>query len=143
MITPGTACDEPITSVDLYPTLLELASAKPEPGHPLDGTSCLSLLTGGKGQGERPPLYWHFPGYLGAGMNAWRTTPVGVIRAGDWKLMEFFEDGRLELYNLRADESEKQNLAAKMPDKVTELRAQLVAWRKQVNAPMPTANKKP
>ena len=60
----------------------------------------------------RPPLFQHFPGYLGAGGGTWRTTPGGVIRDGDWKLLEFFEDGRLELYNLKDDIGEKHNLAA-------------------------------
>jgi len=89
---------------------------------------------------RRQAIYHHFPGYLGAGQNTWRTTPVGVITAGDWKLMEFFEDGRLELYNLREDLGEKVNLAAERPEKARELHEKLVAWRKSVGAPMPTKN---
>jgi arylsulfatase A-like enzyme len=100
------------------------------------------LTSGGTRAPERVALYWHFPGYLGAGRDAWRTTPAGAIRAGDWKLVEFFEDGRLELYNLRDDLSQKTNLAEKMPDRTKELYAKLVAWRRAVNAPMPTPNKK-
>ncbi len=142
-IPAGKVCEKPINSVDLYPTLLELGGAKPEAGQPLDGVSYLSLLIGGKTKPDRGPLFWHFPGYLGAGKDNWRTTPVGVIRDGDWKLMEFFEDGRLELYNLKDDTGEKTNLAEKMPDKVKELHAKLMAWRKQVNAPMPQKNKQP
>lgn len=137
-IAPGTVCDEPITSVDLYPTLLEIAGAHPEPGYPLDGTSYLACLTsGGKARLPREAIFWHFPGYLGAGKGTWRTTPVGVIRMGDWKLMEFFEDGHLELYNLREDLSERNNLAAKMPEKAKDLHARLVAWRQKIGAPMP------
>lgn len=140
-VSPGTTCETPINSVDLFPTLLEVAGAKP-PKQPLDGASYVNLLTnGGKGTLSRDAIYWHFPGYLGAGADNWRTTPAGSIRAGDWKLLEFFEDGRLELYNLRDDIGEKQNLAKQMPDKVKELHSKLVAWRKQVNAPMPTPNK--
>jgi arylsulfatase A-like enzyme len=140
-IAPGSTSDAPINSVDLYPTLLELAAEKPPTGFVLDGTSYLGLLTGRASTTEkRPPLFWHFPGYLGAGGNTWRTLPVGTIRAGDWKLMEFFEDGRLELYNLRDDLGEKRNLAAAQPDKVKELHAQLLAWRKELRAPMPTPN---
>src|SRR6185295_3604985 len=102
-----------ITSVDLYPTLLEVANVKPPADYPLDGVSYLKVLTsGGKERLQRPAIYWHFPGYLGAGENAWRTTPAGAIRSGDWKLLEFFEDHHLELYNLRNDLSEKTNLAA-------------------------------
>ncbi len=71
---------------------------------------------------------------------AWRTTPVSVVRAGDFKLMEFFEDGRLELYNLREDVGEKNNLAARMPEKAKELHGRLVVWRQQVGARMPAAN---
>jgi arylsulfatase A-like enzyme len=140
-IPAGTTCGTPITSVDLYPTLLDIAGAPRPANYPLDGTSYFKLLTsGGKASLDRDAIYWHFPGYLGAGVGSWRTTPAGVIRAGDWKLIEFFEDGRLELYNLRDDLSETKNLAAKEPDKVNELRAKLVAWRKEVGAPMPTKN---
>jgi arylsulfatase A-like enzyme len=141
-ISSGTTCDQPINSVDLYPTLLALAGAQPPADYPLDGVSYLGLLTGG-GQGtvDRDALYWHFPGYLGAGQGAWRTTPAGSIRMGDWRLLEFFETGKLELYNLRDDLGQKTDLAASMPEKVKELHARLAAWRKQVNAPMPTPNK--
>lgn len=140
-IPAGVVCDEPINSVDLYPTLLELAGAPAPQDHPLDGTSYLGVLTsGGKERLARQAIYWHFPGYLGAGANNWRTTPVGAVRAGDYKLMEFFEDERLELYNLREDLGEQKNLAEQMPDKVQELRSQLAAWRAEVGAKMPTPN---
>ncbi len=88
----------------------------------------------------REAIFQHFPGYLGAGTGLWRTTPVSLIHAGDWKLMEYLEDGRLELYNLKEDLGETKNLAGSMPDKAKELHGKLVAWRKQVNAPMPKAN---
>ncbi len=140
-IAAGSVCEAPIISVDLYPTLLELAGAKPPAAYPLDGHSYARLLThGGKADKPREPLFWHFPGYLGSGGNTWRTLPVGVIRAGDFKLMEFFEDNRLELYNLRKDIGEKHNLAASHPDKVKELHARLIAWRQELKAPMPTKN---
>ena len=135
----GSVCDEPINSVDLYPTLLALAGA-PRPEHQaLDGTSYLNLLTGAP-KTERRPLFWHFPGYLGANGGTWRTLPAGAIRAGDWKLHEFFEDGRVELYNLKDDIGERKNLAAEQPAKAKELRDQLAAWRKGINAPMPPSN---
>ena len=140
-IPAGTACATPINSVDLYPTLLEVGGAPRPANYPLDGMSYLKLLTsGGKASLDRDAIYWHFPGYLGAGVGSWRTTPAGAIRAGDWKLIEFFEDNRLELYNLRDDLSETNNLVAKLPDKAKELHGKLVAWRKQVGAPMPTRN---
>lgn len=141
-IPAGTECDQPINSVDLYPSLLELAGATPPPDYPLDGVSYLELLTsGGKAQLKREALFWHFPGYLGSGQNQWRTLPVSTIRVGDFKLMEFIEDGRLELYNLREDIGEKKNLAAEMPDRARDLHAQLNAWRERIKAPMPTTNK--
>lgn len=140
-IPAGATCDTPITSVDLFPTLLEVAGAPAPPNYPLDGVSYLKLLiSGGKAALGREAIYWHFPGYLGAGADSWRTTPAGAIRAGDWKLIEFFEDGRLELYNLRDDLGEANNLAAKLPDKAKELQTKLAAWRKEVGAPMPAKN---
>jgi arylsulfatase A-like enzyme len=111
------------------------------PQQVLDGASYVSVLKGdAAGHTDRAPLYWHFPGYLGAGEGSWRTTPVSVIRNGDWKLLEFLEDRHLELYNLRDDLSETKDLAATMPDKARELHTQLVAWRQEVGAPMPKAN---
>lgn len=140
-IPKGTTSEQPITSVDLYPTLLEVAGAAPPEKHPLDGESYLKVLTsGGKSALKREAVYWHFPGYLGAGQGGWRTLPVGVIRAGDWKLMEFFEDNRLELYNLREDIGETKNLAAKHPERTRELHRQLLAWRTEIKAPMPGKN---
>jgi arylsulfatase A-like enzyme len=132
----------PIISVDLYPTLLELAGADEPADQPLDGVSYAGLLTGAKHSLERDAIFWHFPGYLGAGAGQWRTTPVGAVRSGDWKLLEFFEDGRLELYNLKHDIGEQHNLAESEPEKTRELHEQLVAWRESVDAPMPGPNAK-
>ena len=139
-IEAGTTSGTPILSVDLYPTLLEVATAKPPADHALDGVSLVGLVTGEQRSLDRDAIYWHFPGYLGSGRNTWRTTPAGAIRAGDWKLLEYFEDGRLELYNLAEDISEQNNLATEMPDKAQRLRDQLAAWRESVDAPMPTKN---
>ena len=139
VIKPGTVTSEPIISVDLYPSLLELAGAKPEAGYPLDGVSYVSLLkASGEGTLSREALYWHFPGYLGAGANSWRTTPAGAIRSGDYKLLEFFEDGHVELYDLKKDLSQKNDLAKSNPDKAKELHDKLVAWRTSLDAQMPT-----
>jgi len=138
-IAAGSVCDQPINSVDLYPTLLELAGAPRPENYPLDGTSYFSLLTG-SATAARPPLFWHFPGYLGAGAGTRRTAPAGAIRDGDWKLQEFFETAKLELYNLKDDLGEKNNLAAAQPAKVKELHEKLLAWRKQIGAPMPRPN---
>jgi len=140
-IPEGKECDKSIISVDLLPTLLDVTTSTPPKDQPLDGTSLLPLLTSG-GQSGLPEraIYWHFPGYLGQGANSWRTTPASAIRSGDWKLIEFLEDGRLELYNLTSDIGEKQNLAQEQPDKAKAMLAQLQAWRKEVRAPMPTKN---
>ena len=135
-IAAGSTCDTPINSVDLYPTLLEVAGAAPPRDWMLDGRSYLGLLRGQPAT-ARPPLFWHFPGYLGAGGDTWRTLPVGALRAGDWKLMEFFEDGRLELYNLREDPGERHNRVAESPAQAAALHRMLLDWRAEVRAPMP------
>ncbi len=137
---PGSTCDVPTIHIDVFPTLLELAAAKSPAKQPLDGESLVKLFRDPSAALQRDAIFQHFPGYLGAGDNLWRTTPVGLIQVGDWKLMEFFEDGRLELYNLRDDIGETKNLAAAMPDKTKELHAKMLAWREAVNAPMPTPN---
>ena len=139
----GSTCDVPTIHVDVFPTLLEIAGAKPPEKQILDGESLVKLFRDPGASLQREAIYQHFPGYLGAGDGLWRTTPVGLIQSGDWKLMEFFEDGRLELYNLRDDIGETKNLATTMPDKTKELHATMLAWRTAVKAPLPTANKDP
>jgi arylsulfatase A-like enzyme len=140
VIEAGKTSATPILSVDLYPTLLEVAGVSPPQDYPLDGRSIVPVLKSGGAATLDRALFWHFPGYLGAGMNDWRTTPVGAVRRGDWKLLEFFEDGRLELYNLAQDLGQKRDLASAEPQRVQSLHAELVAWRKQIGAKMPTAN---
>lgn len=139
-IQSGQICDVPINSVDLFPTLMAIAGAQVAASDVLDGTSYSDILLGQPSNQQRNPLYWHFPGYLGAGQGSWRTTPVSVIREGDWKLMEFLEDGRIELYNVADDVGEERNLADARPENVRDLQGKLVAWRKAIDAPMPTAN---
>lgn len=139
-VKAGTTCDVPAIHVDVYPTLLELAGTKAADGYVLDGESLAPLFLAKSENLKRDAIYQHFPGYLGAGPGFWRTTPVGLIEIGDWKLMEFFEDGRLELYNLADDIGEKNNLAQKMPEKTKELHDRMLAWRKEIKAPMPTKN---
>jgi len=139
-IAPGQTNGTPINSVDLYPTLLELAGAAPPADYPLDGVSYLPLLTGAESSLDRDAIFWHFPGYLGAGGRGWRTKPVSVIRSGDWKLLEYLEDGRQELYNLRSDIGETQDLAESERERAERLHEQLAQWRKDIGAPMPTAN---
>lgn len=135
----GGTCEVPTIHVDLYPTFLELAGA-PRPRQVLDGESLVKLFRDPSAKLTRDAIYQHFPGYLGAGQNTWRTTPVSLIQVGQWKLMEFLEDGRLELYDVKQDVGEQTNLAEKMPDKAKELHDRLKAWRAEVNAPMPAKN---
>lgn len=138
-VPPGKECDLPICSVDLFPTLLDLAGGTPPTGYPLDGISYAKLLTGQSGDAwSERPIFWHFPGYLGGGKDTWRTTPVGVVRKGDRKLLQFFEDGRVELYHLRDDIGEKRNLAEQQPQVTAELLTLLKAWRAEIQAPMPS-----
>jgi arylsulfatase A-like enzyme len=140
-VKAGTTCDVPTIHVDVYPTLLELAGGKAPEGYVLDGESMVKLFRERDVNLKRDAIYQHFPGYLGAGPGTWRTTPVSLIEMGDWKLMEFFEDGRLEVYNLADDIGEKNNLSQKMPEKTKELHNRLLAWRQEIKAPLPTANK--
>ena len=130
---PGSLCDTPVTSTDFYPTLLELAGLPLNPEQHRDGMSLLPLLRGGELQ--RGPLFWHYPHYGNQG-----GSPCGAVREGDWKLIEWYEDSRVELFNLRDDLSEKNNLASANPDKTRELQAKLAAWRGSVKALMPTPN---
>jgi arylsulfatase A-like enzyme len=139
-IARGTVTDEPICSVDIFPTFAALAGAAPKPGHVLDGVSITPVLFNTNATLARDAIYWHFPGYLGAGQDQWRTLPVGAVRSGDFKLLEFFEDGRLELYNVKSDLSQTTNLADKEPAKTRELHDKLIAWRQSVGAKMPTKN---
>ncbi len=131
----GGSCETPVLGIDLFQTFAELGGAKPERA---DGVSLTPLL-----DGEELParsLHWHFPAYLQAtkrSKNPWRTTPAAAIRQGDWKLIEFFEDGRLELYDLGSDIGETRNLAEQHPDRVAAMHDQMKAWRESVAAPVP------
>lgn len=130
---PGSLCDTPVTSTDFYPTLLELAGLALKPKQHCDGMSLVSLLRGGSL--ARGPLFWHYPHYGNQG-----GAPCGAVRDGDWKLIEWYEDNRVELFNLRDDSGEQRNLAATEAAKAKELQSKLAAWRKSVNAVMPTPN---
>jgi len=131
VVKKGSLCSEPVTSTDFYPTMLEMAGLPLKPKQHTDGVSLVPLLTG-KGKLKRKAIYWHYPHYHGSG-----NRPSGAVRAGDYKLIEWYEDKSIELYNLRNDISEKHNLAKKMPDKMEELRRMLHSWRRQMKAKMP------
>lgn len=132
-IPRGAVCGAAVSTTDLYPTLLELGGAQPPPGQPLDGASLAGLLRDPAAAAARDTMYWHLPHYH-------HSTPASAIRRGDWKLIEFFEDGAVELYHLGDDPGEQRNLAAEQPQRAGELRGLLAAWRKQVGARMPQPN---
>ena len=134
VVKPGSTCEEPVISTDFYPTLLQLAGVEPQPSQHLDGVSFAPLLKG-EVAARGKPLFWHYPHYSNQG-----GAPNGVIRDGDWKLIEWFEDGALELYNIPKDIGEEHNLAAEQRDKAKELLEKLRNWRKEVGALMPTPN---
>ena len=144
-VKPETKCDTPVSGVDFFPTFLEVAGIKPPKEKILDGVSLLPLLTG-TGTIPKRPLFWHFPIYLQISHGQqldfhdkyFRTRPGSAIRFGKWKLHQYFEDGRIELYDLENDKGEKRDLAKEMPEKAKELLAILENWRKNIHAPLPT-----
>ncbi|MBD3182308.1 sulfatase-like hydrolase/transferase [Candidatus Poribacteria bacterium] len=134
VIEPGSTCDIPVTSPDFYPTFLEIAGLDLIPQQHCDGVSILPLLKGNNSL-DRDAIFWHYPHYGNQG-----GSPGCSVRCGDYKLIEFFEDGKLELYNLVEDEKEDNNLAQDMPQKTKELHEMLVDWRESVNARIPEPN---
>ncbi len=134
VVKAGSVSDAVVTSTDFYPTMLDLAGLKPKPRQHIDGVSFVPVLKQ-TGTVDRQAVYWHYPHYGNQG-----GSPGGAIRLGDWKLIEFYEDNRVELYNLKADIGEKNDLADRMPQKAKQLRDMLGAWRKDVDAKMPTPN---
>ncbi|HVR87720.1 MAG TPA: sulfatase, partial [Planctomycetota bacterium] len=109
----------------------------PPPGQALDAVSLVPLLEARGGLPDRP-LTWHYPHYSNQGGR-----PSGALRSGSWKLVEWFEDGRVELFDLAADPGEERDLAPRQPERAAALRKQLADWRSAVGAQMPTLNPKP
>ena len=132
---PGAVCDTPVISTDFYATLLDLTGQSTQLA-PKDSRSLQPLLKGNRF--ARGPLFWHYPHYGNQG-----GAPYGAIRDGDWKLIEWYEDGKLELFNLRADLGEQNNLAHAQPRIVARLHAKLKTWRNDVKAVYPTPNPNP
>jgi arylsulfatase A-like enzyme len=143
-IQNGLISDVPVTNLDFFPTILEVAGVEKPAEKILDGQSILPLLTG-KARPDDRPLFWHFPVYLEAYLKQgdptqdplFRTRPGSAIRLGDWKLIYYFENNDLELYNLKEDVGEKKNRAQSNPEKVNELFEILENWRKDTGAPVP------
>jgi arylsulfatase A-like enzyme len=128
VVKPGWVSDTPVVLTDLVPTLLEAAGIDlVKQVGPLDGVSLAKFLAGGELAPR--PLFWHFPNYTNQGGR-----PSGAMREGDWKLVENFEDRKLELYNLAKDPSEKHDVAAENSSRVEEMAHKLAAWRVSVGA---------
>ena len=130
----GEECRQPVLSADFLPTMLELAGIDRPSDLTLDGDSIVPELQGQKSQATRP-LVWHYPHYHGS---EW--TPGAAIRVGDWKLIEFYEFGDAELYNLATDPGEQKNLAVQEPNRLDDLRQQLRQWQENLHARMPQPN---
>jgi arylsulfatase A-like enzyme len=122
-------CDVPAISTDLYPSILEMIGLPALPEQHADGVSLAPLVKGGD-QLQREAIYWHFPHYSNHGMQS----PGGGVRSGDWKLLEYFENGTLQLFNLRNDPGEQHDLAKSEPDTAARLQALLHRWRDSVSA---------
>ncbi|MBN2153360.1 MAG: sulfatase, partial [Candidatus Lokiarchaeota archaeon] len=133
-VRPGTACSTPVTSTDFYPTILEAAGLPPMPEQHRDGVSIVPLLEGRGGFPVRP-LFWHFPHYSNLG-----STPAASVRDGRFKLIEFFEDHRVQLFDLEGDIKEDHDLAAAEPEKAKQLKDTLHEWLDSVDAKYPTPN---
>ena len=131
-VPPGTVCEAPTCNIDFYPTFLEAAGIRPDPKQHLDGVSILPLLKDPKAELRREALYWHYPlgkpHFLGGRSS-------GAVRQGRWKLIEFVETGRVELYDLAGDVGEKHDLAAGRPQKAAQLRKLLADWRNRTLPP--------
>jgi len=130
----GSTCDAPVISTDFYPTLLALLDIEMPNDDIRDGVSIVPLLQGGTTL-DRDTLYWHYPHYHGS---TWK--PGAALRAGDWKLIEFYHEEKVELYNLRKDEGEQHDLSKKLPNKKQELLDKLHQWQKNIGALMPQPN---
>jgi arylsulfatase A-like enzyme len=131
---PANFCEIPVISTDFYPTILEMAGLDLRPDQHMDGISLVTLLEG-KGTINERPIFWHYPHYSNQGGK-----PGAAIRLGKYKLIEFFEDNRAELYDLGSDIGEQNDLSARMPEKVNELLDILYKWQKEVDARMMDPN---
>ncbi len=132
-VPPGTTCTEPAVSCDLLPTLAEMAGLKTAPTQIIDGLSLSLVLKDPRAKLDREAIYFHYPHYHTA-------DPAGAIRAGRWKLIESFERGTIELYDLERDAGETRDLARQEPKIAGELHQKLNAWRSDIGAKMPVKN---
>ncbi len=131
----GAVSNFPVTSPDFFPTILEMLGLETENNNQKEGISMVPLLKG-KQKLEREAIYWHFPHYSNHG----NQSPGGAIRSGDYKLLEYFENNTVQLFNLTEDPGEQNDLSTKEPERVNTLRLLLTNWRKNVNAKMMLPN---
>jgi arylsulfatase A len=139
----GVQLDVPVISTDFYSTILDMLGVDKKPGgnNGIDGISIVPALKGdapGTEKLKEKPLFWHFPHYSNHGAQS----PGGAVRLGDYKLIEYYENNTVQLFDLKNDPSEQNDLSKANPGKVKQLTDLLHAWRKEVGAKMPVANKK-
>lgn len=132
-IAPGSVCETPVTTPDFYPTFLAAAGLPPDARPEIDGANILPLFEGGSIPAR--PLFWHYPHYGNQG-----GTPGSSVRLGKYLLIEFFETGKVSLYDVEDDISEARDLAAELPEVTQNMRGLLRAWRDQVGAKYPAPN---
>jgi len=137
VVRPGTTSDVPITTLDIAATLVDVAGTPARDDAPLDGSSLRPLLSGSGTVGPRD-LFWHYPHYSNQGGR-----PAAALVSGNEKIVEHFEDGKVELFDLTSDPGERRNLAGERSERAGELAARLAAWRRQVGAALPTPNPQP
>ena len=130
----GAVCEAMVSSQDFFPTLADGLGFDSEQSYASDGQSLMPVLRDANSAIERADLYWHYPHYYS------RMTPASAVRQGDWKLIHYYEDDRLELFDLSMDLGESNNVAKKQPAKATELKSLLDAWRAEVEANPPRRN---
>ncbi|MEC9092406.1 MAG: sulfatase/phosphatase domain-containing protein, partial [Planctomycetota bacterium] len=129
---PGSTCQQPVVSMDFFPTMLELAGLDLDENLHADGESLLPLLKGQRGLKASRDFYWHYPHYHGS---SWK--PGAAIRSRNMKLIEFYHENDVELYDLAADPAETKDLSRAQPQIVKELRNKLSGWQQEMNAKMP------
>lgn len=131
----GTVCEVPVISTDFFPSILDMLGLPIPQENNLDGVSIVPLLKG-EDKLDREAIYWHFPHYSNHGMQS----PGGAVRCGDYKLLEYYENNTVQLFNLKTDIGEQHDLSSSEPEKVCELRTMLHKWREDVNAQMMSPN---
>jgi arylsulfatase A-like enzyme len=134
VVQPRTRCFTPVTSPDFYPTFLEAAGLPQRPAQHVDGVSLVPLLSG-VDHLDREAVFWHYPHYSNQG-----DSPAAAAVSGNWKLIQHFEDGKIELFDLEADPSEQNDLSRAEPARVARLLGLLQAWQTEIEALIPEVN---